>query len=155
MIDKTIQWFLKTSLGRRLFSKIAMDAFHNAHKDLMETFVGDVEKKAEELMKQNMERLLSVVDERMIVTMNDSQKAIFIGGVRAEPGQLKSLKAEAEFFLQSDLWKILNHTPRELAQRAMFKDDGKLENQLIKGRSMLYTLDTQSRILLTFKDVLY
>lgn len=154
MIDQTIQWFLKTSLGRRLFSKIAMEAFHNAHKDLMDTFVGDVEKKAEELMKQNMERLLSVVDERMIVTMNDSQKAIFIGGVRAEPGQLKSLKAEAEFFLQSDLWKILNQTPRELAQRAMFISGDSIDD-MKKGRSMLYLLATQQRILDTLKNTTY
>lgn len=156
MIDWIIEWIAMSKPFEVFYddamTRASMDAFHKAHADIMESFAGDVEKKAEELMKQNMEKLLTIIDERMIVTFNNAQKAVYIGGRRIEPAQLKSLKAEAEYFVQSDLWRILHETPGKLAQMAMFKDDGMLENQLIKGRAILYTLDTQSRILETFKS---
>lgn len=156
MIETIIQWIATSKPFKAFYDDAmvrgSMDAFHKAHKDLMESFAGDVEKKAEEMMQQKLEQLLTVIDERMIVTFNDAQKAVYIGGRRIEPAQLKSFKAEAEYFVQSDLWKILHETPGKLAQMAMFKDDGTLENQLLKGRAILYMLDTQSRILETFKS---
>ncbi len=73
-------------------------------------------------------------------------RAVFIGGVKAEPMQLQNLKAEAEFLLNSSLWSILHETPKELAHRAMFVAGESLAD-MAKGRTVLYTLNTQKRIL--------
>ena len=98
--------------------------------------------------KDELNKLLSVVDEKLIVTANKG--VIYIGGERADAARLGNLKAEAQFFEESELWKIINQTIRELSQRAMFVNGDSLEF-LQKGRSMLYLLDTQKRIVDTFK----
>lgn len=128
----------------------SLDAFDKAHADIRETMADDLDKKAEELSLRKLAELLSIVDERAIITFDSRARAIFIGGERADDGRLHNLKAEAEFFQESDLWKILYETPKRLAEKAMFTDDGKLENQLLKGRAILYTLETQKKILDTF-----
>ncbi len=102
--------------------------------------------------KQTLEQLLSIVDEKMVVTFDPKSGAVYIGGERADAAKLNNLKQEAEFFMQSDLWKIINESVKELAHRAMFNADGDLEKLLLKGRSMLYLLDTQKRIVTTFKS---
>ncbi len=48
-----------------------------------------------------------------------------------------------------NLWKIIQETPKELAQRAMFVA-GESVDDMKKGRSMLYTLDSQKRIVEMF-----
>lgn len=131
----------------------SIDAFKKAHADIMETMHIDIDKKAKELMEREFERLMTSIDSRLIVSATD--KAIYIGGVKADPSQLKNLKSEADFFAESDLWKLLHETPKKLAHLSMFSDDGKLDANLIKGRAILYTLDTQSRILSTFKAVVH
>ena len=110
-----------------------------------------LEQRADELAQEKLNKLLSVVDERLIITFSPSLKAVFIGGKRVEESQLLALKAEAEYFLASDLWHILFETPKELAQRAMFMAGESLDD-MKKGRSILYTLDTQKRILDTLKS---
>lgn len=102
------------------------------------------------MAKQELNKLLSVVDESLIVAFNKTTKKFFIGGVEADPARLANLKAEAQFFEESDLWKIINQTIRELAQRAMFVD-GKTLEDMQKGRSMLYLLDSQKKIVESFK----
>ncbi len=129
-----------------------VNSFHLAHKDIMETFQGDVEKKAEELVNKKLEELLSIIDERKIITFNEKEKSVYIGGVRATAEQLANLKQEAEAIVQFDLWNILNETPKKLAQNALFIDDGKSEIVHAKGRSMLYLLGTQNRILTTLRS---
>lgn len=129
------------------------DAFHKAHADIRETMVDDLEKRAEELAKQKVADLLSVPDMRSIVTLDTRARAIFIGGERADDGRLHNLKAEAEFFMESDLWKLLYETPKRIAQKAMFEDDGSLESLLLKGRAILFMLETQQRNLSVFKEL--
>ncbi len=99
-------------------------------------------------IEEELNKLFSLVDPRLIITFDPKQKAVYIGGVKAEEAQVLALKAEAEFILQSDLWKILNETPKELAMRAMFVA-GESIDDMKKGRAMLYLLDTQKKILET------
>jgi len=99
-----------------------------------------------EKVRAALNDLLTVVDENMIITLDAKIGTIYIGGQRAEPSRLANLKSEAEFLLNSDLWNILYETPKELAQRAIFVN-GETLDDLKKGRSMLYVLSSQKRIL--------
>lgn len=128
-------------------------AFGDAQKDILETMADDLDKRAEELAKEKLSKLLSVVDERMIITFSDREKAVYIGGIKiTDPGRLANMKAEAIAIESMDLWKVIHETPKKLAEKAMFVDDGVLENQLLKGRATLFMLDTQKRILSTLKS---
>lgn len=127
----------------------SMDAFAKAHADIRETMADDLERRAEELMHDKLVNLLTVVDDRAVVTFDKRVGAVFIGGERAEPARLQALKSEAQLVLTSEIWKIIFESPKELAQRAMFLAGESLDD-LKKGRAILYTLDTQKKILDTF-----
>lgn len=110
-------------------------------------------KTVDELVREKLEKLLSVVDERMIISFSEQMKAVYIGGEQVtDPKRLQALSSEAQALLQMDIWRILNETPKRLAEKAMFVDDGVLANQLLKGRAILYTLDSQNRILQILKS---
>lgn len=125
-------------------------AFPLAQKDVLETMRDDLDKQAKEMAKTLLNELLSPVDANKIVTLDKDRGIVFIGGTRADEIRLSNLKAEAEFFLQSDLWHLLYETPKELASRAMFVN-GETLADMQKGKSMLYTLASQRNILETFK----
>lgn len=118
--------------------------FQAAQKDILETMADDLEKRANEIADKKLEGILSVVDYSQIVGQRGKQ--IYVGGELVDDAQLANLKADAAFLAKSDIWKLLKETPKELAQRALFKDDGKSEVLHAKGRSMLYLLDTQQKI---------
>ena len=146
--------FVQKALETREFETIANErtlAFKNARKDLEETMSDDIDKRAEELAKRKLSELLSPVDLRKIVTLDKEKGIVYIGGERAEAGRLSNLKAEAEFFLQSDLWTLLYENPKELASRTMFVS-GETLADMQKGKSILYTLSTQKNIIDTFKS---
>lgn len=103
---------------------------------------------AAKTIKKELNELLSIVDTKLVVTVGKT--GIYIGGEKADQARLANLKSEAEFFAESDLWKVINETVKVLAERAMFVDGDSLEF-LQKGRSMLYLLDTQKKIVETFK----
>lgn len=98
--------------------------------------------------KQSVEEallsLLSPIDHRHIVT-RDQKGLIYIGGDLIDAGMLSNLRAEAEFFKESQLWKLIYETPKKLAEKAMFVDAETLSD-LQKGKTMLYTLDVQKNI---------
>jgi ATP-dependent protease HslVU (ClpYQ) peptidase subunit len=119
--------------------------FKNAQADVLETFQDDLEKKAEELAKKKLNDLLSVVDMNAVVTINKQQGILYIGGERAEDGRLANLKQEADFLATSDIWKLIQESPKELAQKAMFVAGESVED-MKKGRAMLYTLSSQKNI---------
>lgn len=108
-------------------------------------------KEVEDLADEKVSGLLTTVDPKKIVSLDKRGGIVYIGGERADEGRLGNLKAEAEFFLNSDLWHLIYETPKELAQRAMFIDSESLDG-LKKGRSILYTLSTQKNILDVFKS---
>jgi hypothetical protein len=126
--------------------KIYQKAFADARKDLEETNIYDVDEKSKELCKQKLNDLLSNVEMHKIVSLDKTKGILFIGGVKADEGRLANLKAEAEFLDKSDIWQLMQETPKELAQRAMFVEGESLDN-MKKGRSILYTLSTQKNIL--------
>lgn len=126
----------------------SMDAFKKAHADIMETLKDDTDKKAKELAASMLQDMLSPVDWNHVITINAVSKKVSIGGEVADDARVLSLGAEAQMLLSTELWKILHESPKELAQRAMFVAGESLDD-MKKGRSMLYTLETQKKILST------
>lgn len=125
--------------------------FALAQKDILETMRDDLDKQAEELSKKKLNDLLSPIDMNSIVTINKQLGAIFIGAERIDESRLAALKAEADFILASDLWHILQETPKELAHKAMFVAGDSLDD-MKKGRSILYCLSSQRNIIDTFRS---
>lgn len=146
-------WLLTTLLFKWAYRQGGIDSFPLAQKDILDTMPDDLEKRAEELAQEKLQKLLSPVDHKYVITITKTG-VVFIGGEKADAIRLNNLKSEALFFEESDLWKILNGTVRELAQRAMFVSGDKLED-LQKGRSVLYTLDSQNRVIDTLKSVIH
>lgn len=124
--------------------------FKIAQDDILETMRDDIDTQANELCKKKLNDLLSNVELHKIVSLDKTKGILFIGGIKADEGRLANLKAEAEFLDKSDIWQLMQETPKELAQRAMFVEGESLDN-MKKGRSILYTLSTQKNILETLK----
>lgn len=150
--QQTINWLSKLPVFKEIYRQGGIDAFPLAHKDILETMRDDLDAKAEELALKKFNDLLVPVDLNAVVSMDKRVGAVYVNGNRIEEGRLAALKSEAEAITNLDVWKLIYETPKELAHKAMFSDDGKLENQLMKGRAMLYLLDTQKRILDIFKS---
>ncbi len=147
-----IKFFCTLPLLKQIYRQGGIDSFPLAQKDVLETMRDDLDKQAEELAEVKLAELLTVVDPKMIVTFSAREKAVFIGGEKVtDHGQLQALKAEAELLLSSTLWRVIYETPKELAQRAMFVA-GESVSDMTKGRAMLYALETQKKILETFKS---
>lgn len=128
-----------------------MDAFKKAHADILETMLDDVEKRAKEIALEMTNNLFSVVQKDAVITYDERTRQISIGGVIADPARVANLKAEAEFFVQSDLWKLIHETPKALAERAMFVS-GETLDDMRKGRAMLFTLATQTKVINTIRS---
>ena len=103
-------------------------------------------------VEARLNEMLSVVDPKMVVTFDAKTKQVFIGNELASEGQLMNLKAEAEALSSFQLWGIICESIKALAERAMFIDGENIDT-MRKGRSVLYTLSTQKRIVDTFKSV--
>lgn len=106
---------------------------------------------AKNSLQKELEKLLSIIDEKMVARFDAKTGAVFIGGERADQARLANLKSEAEFLIQTDLWKILNHSIRQLAEQAMFVSGESLDD-MKKGRSILFMLDSQKRMVELFKS---
>lgn len=145
-------WFLHSKLFHWAYRQGGIDSFYLAQKDILDSMQDDLDKQASILAKEKLEALLVGINTDLIVKLDTRNGVVFIGKERPDDARLATLKSEAEFFEQSELWKILHETPKALAHKAMFNDDGTLENQLIKGRAILYTLDTQKRVIDVFKS---
>lgn len=158
MITLIKQWIIKSFFQKELIKVLeeatrqgSLDAFKKAHEDIMSTRVDDIEERAEELSKEKLASLLSPVDLHKIITMDKRNGLIYIGGEKVEDNRLHNLKSEAEFFLESELWQLIQETPKELAQKVMFVA-GKSLADMAKGRSILYTLSAQKNILEILKS---
>lgn len=100
----------------------------------------------ETLVNERVSKLLGVGDEKSIVTLDNKHGIIFIGGQRVDNARLVNLKSEAEFFRNSDLWKIISESPRDVACKAMFNKSQSFDD-MKNGKSILYTLSLQNNIL--------
>ncbi len=127
--------------------------FKNAREDVLEEIETNVEERAKEIAEESLMKLLSTINWRNVVKIDKVKGFLFVGNERIDEARLANLKSEAEFFMESDLWKVLQDTPKELAQQAMFKDDGSLDTQLLKGRVILYTLSAQQNVIDVFKNI--
>lgn len=109
----------------------------------------------DELIQKEVEKrlndMLSTVDMHKIVTLDSRAGVIYIGGERVDKIRLNNLRQEAEALLQFEIWSLLMETPKELAQRAMFVNSESLDD-LKKGKTILYTLSTQQKIVDTLKN---
>lgn len=119
--------------------------FAMAQKDILDTMEDDLDKRANELAQVKLKELLSLIDHNDVIALKGKQ--VYINGEAADDIKVSNLKSEAEFIMTSEIWKVLNGTPKHLAMNAMFVDDGKLETQLLKGRAILFTLSTQQKII--------
>lgn len=105
------------------------------------------------LADKKLNALLSPVDLTQIVTLEKTPQGgiLSIGGEKADASKLANLRAEAEFITASEIWKLLQETPKELAHRAMFIQSESLDD-LKKGKSILYTLSVQQNIVDVLKS---
>ncbi len=142
---------------REQINKDRADIMRAALEDVRATIVDDTEERATEIALQRINDLFSPCDLRQIVTFevtNPNTKAgiVKIGGNRADESQLANLKAEANAIKHMVIWQLLIETPNNLAQNALFKDDGDNKVTHTKGRSMLYLLSTQKKIVETLSS---
>lgn len=105
----------------------------------------------EELVNERLKALFTPINLRDVVTLDKKGGIIYIGGVRADDSRLQNLHAEAEFFMESDLWRVINETAKQLAQMSMFVAGDSIED-MKKGRAVLFTLDSQQKIVGLFKN---
>ncbi len=142
-----ISWLKKLPLFKQVYRQGGIDSFALAQKDILETMRDDLDSQAEALAQTKLNNFLSPIDLNSLIGLDKKHGIIFIGGVMASDVQLSNLRSEAEAFKQFSLYKLLMETPKQLAHNAMFTDDGKLQDLLIKGRVILYTLDAQKNII--------
>lgn len=102
-------------------------------------------KEIDEVVEEKLKELLGNVDYRAVVT-NDKQGNIFVGGVKQEESQLMNLRSEAEFFLASDLYRILSETKKDLAYKTMFEKSENFED-LRTGKLVLYNISIDRNII--------
>src|SRR5258708_806067 len=134
-----------------MIRQASIDAFKKASEDLEETNIYNTDEKAKKLAKKMINDMLSNADMNSIVTSDKKNGLIYIGGNRADIGQLTNLKSEADFLASSTIWKLIYETPKELAQRSMFVS-GETLADMQKGKSILYALSVQNNILELFKS---
>lgn len=100
-----------------------------------------------ESVEEAVSKLLGFVDEKSIIRYDKDKGIIFIGGERADDNRLANLKSEAEFLLQSDLWKnILTGTVTHIAHETMFVKSTTFDD-MKSGKMMLFNLSTIKNIL--------
>lgn len=139
------RWVLNLPFVTKAIREAEIQAFPKAQKDILETMNDEVDKKAEELAQVKLASLLSNVDLSKLFTMDKKTGLFYIGGKTADDRRLSNLKNEAEFLLQSDLWQVMYETTKELASRQMFVAGESLAD-MQKGKSILYTLDSQKKL---------
>lgn len=108
-------------------------------------------KDIQEAVNKKLSSLLGFVDERQIVTFDKTKGFIFIGGKSIDEDRILNLQSEANFILQSDLWKILDETIRFMAYEMMFVKSKTYED-VQSGKMWLYHLDIQKKIMSIFKS---
>ncbi len=84
-----------------------------------------------------------------VITTKSEQ--VYIGKELITTQQLQSLNAEILFLQESHIWKILTETITKQSNERMFKN-ARTTDDLIFGKAMLYTIDTQEKILKTIKE---
>ncbi len=100
---------------------------------------------------KHLSEMLGFVDDKSILTFDKSKGTVFVGGEKVLPERLANLKAESEFLLNSDLWKLMNETIRYMAYDRMFIKSASFED-MQSGKMLLYHLDIQKKLMETFRS---
>lgn len=141
---------MKNWILKKLFAKeregLYRKAFFDASKDLEETNVYNTKEKAHEMAQKMLLDMMSVVDYNNVVSVGKQRGILYAGKEEIDVARLANLKAEADFLMESELWKFIVETPKELAHQALFKNSESLDD-LKKGKAMLYTLSAQQNII--------
>lgn len=147
--------FVKTYIKEKIDDaaiEFHLKNFKSAQTDILETMRDDLDKQANVLADQKVSNLLSNVDFNKVISADKTKGFVYIGGDKADPARLNNLKAEADFLMESDIWKLLYETPKELAQRTMFIYSESLDD-MKKGKSILFTLSQQQNIINLLRNV--
>ncbi len=107
-------------------------------------------KKIPKDLEKRLAELLTIVDPERVVRFDKITGKVFIGGKHIDQARLANLRAEADFFVTSDLWHIITETTKEIAQETMFVKSESLVD-LQKGKTILFTIDSQKKIVDLFK----
>lgn len=144
---------MKAWLIRYLLKEERPRIFALAQKDVLETMADDLEKRADVLAIKKLKELLwlSAIPE----VVETKAGRVFINGEPADSQRVSNLKAEADFFAASDLWKVLNDTMNDDAQRTMFVLGEDAPKQLATGRTILYTLSVQKSAIDRLQKVIH
>ena len=110
----------------------------------------NTDEEAKKLANQRLEELLTPVKTNWVISTD--KNFVYLNGERADQGRLANLRSEAEFLLNSDIWKVIHETPKELAMRTMFIHSESLDD-MKKGKSVLFTLSQQKNIIDTLLSV--
>ncbi len=106
----------------------------------------DVKAEAEKYLTS----ILGFIDEKSIFTFDEKMGIFFLGGERVDPGRMNNLKSEAEIFLRSDLWKVLNETITFMAYQHIFVKSNSFED-VLSGKMWLYHMDIQKKLMNTMR----
>ncbi len=108
-------------------------------------------KPLKEQVEQRLIEMLSPVDWRLVVSQHETnKKLIYVGGELLDASRMANLQSEADFLVNSEIWKLLNETPKALAEKAMFVN-GETFDDIKKGRAMLFHLANQKKIVDLFR----
>ncbi len=139
-------WILKLDFVRKAINQASVDGTDwgksQSDANWQQAFDEQVEMKS----KKALTDLLMPFDERLIITYDKKTGLIFVGGKRLEEPTIMNLKAESEFFKNSQLWKIINESLKSQAQKTMFENSTTFED-MMTGKMMLYDLSFQNKIL--------
>lgn len=141
---------LKLIFNSKLFEKHRRDlhtqVFRDAYKDLEETNTYNTEERAKELSEKSLLEMLLPANVQFVIRVDERTKRLVLNGEMLDDATLGNLHAEAMSLVSSNLWNILHNTPKKLAEEALFIKSESLAD-LQKGKTMLYTLATQQKIL--------
>lgn len=90
--------------------------------------------------------LLSLATIKDVLTYNEKKREIYLDGQIIPPNGLNELREEINWLLNSRIWSIINGSVDSQAKQVIF-DKSKTNDDLIAGKSMLYTLDLQRKII--------
>ncbi len=76
------------------------------------------------------------------ILSSDSAGNVYLGGRKITAEERRQLRNEAEYIVQTKLWKTLTSTPQEQAKKMMF------ENENIKaGKYVMYVVSLQENVI--------
>lgn len=105
----------------------------------------------QEAVEKRLADMLGFADPKDVVSFDKQRGFVFVGKDRVPADRLANLKQEAEFVLNSELWRLLEGTIRHMAYEIMFTKS-KTFDDMLSGKMLLYHLDTQKKLMEAFRS---